>query len=109
MKHATKINVGFTRETWLAKPHNIDLEIRVDEDVDGNALDIEISDADIAEIEACLLGEYAIDNDGDRISFFADGATEKLYEILEAWEKRGAWIDEQYEAWEWNKADEDAE
>lgn len=38
-----------------------------------------------------------------------DGATEKLYEILEAWEKRGAWIDEQYEAWEWNKADEDAE
>lgn len=109
MKTTARINVGFTRETWLAKPHQIDLEIRVDKEIDGNALNITVTDADISEIEACLLGEYACEFDDDRIALFADDATEEFYKLLEAWEKRGAWIDEQYDAWGWNKAEDDAE
>jgi len=103
----TKINVGF--DAWLkrSEPWNYDYELRA-EGYDGEDVDLEITDSDVANVEACLFGEYAVQNEGDRISFFADEADEqKLQANMDAWEARGGSV---FECWdEWLACKEDDE
>lgn len=107
MAEMARIKVGF--DAWLNKPHQLDYEIRF-EDEDGNEIDFNEADATatVAELESCLLGEYAVENEGDRISFFADDSdSEKLDAIFKAWEARGAAIYDCYDEWQACKDDEE--